>query len=77
MSIASIDYAIAADDILYDSKSAARFLRCAPSTLERWRLAGIGPVYMKNPGKRGKVLYARSALVAWLAKNTYRSTSEY
>lgn len=66
------------DDVLYDTKTAAEFLRCSVSTLERHRLAGTGPSYHKfGPGKRAKVLYAQSALTAWLDKFKFDSTSQY
>lgn len=52
---------------------AARTLRLSPRTLERHRLTGTGPKFIKL-GRR--VLYRRADLDAWTASNTYSSTSE-
>jgi hypothetical protein len=66
------------DDPLYSVPKAAEFLSCSKSTLERHRIAGTGPAFFKcGPGKRAKVLYARSALIAWLGQHRFGSTSEY
>jgi predicted DNA-binding transcriptional regulator AlpA len=51
----------------------AALLRLSPRTLERHRLAGTGPVYVKL-GRR--VVYKREAVEAWAAANTFTSTSE-
>lgn len=60
------------------TEEAAQFLRQAARTLERRRVDGTGPAYLKaGPGKRARVLYRLSDLKAWLEGETYRSTSEY
>jgi predicted DNA-binding transcriptional regulator AlpA len=50
----------------------AALLRLSPRTLERHRLAGTGPAYIKL-GRR--VVYKREAIEAWAAANTFTSTS--
>ena len=52
---------------------AAELLRISPRTLERHRVAGTGPRFVKA-GRR--VLYRRSDLDAWTDANTFASTSE-
>lgn len=64
------------------TKEAARFLGNIIShrSLERMRLDGSGPPYFRPGGagrKRGRVLYRKSDLIAWLTAHRYRSTSEY
>jgi predicted DNA-binding transcriptional regulator AlpA len=51
----------------------AALLRISPRTLERHRLAGTGPAYVKL-GRR--VVYSRDTIEAWALANTIRSTSE-
>jgi predicted DNA-binding transcriptional regulator AlpA len=50
----------------------AQLLRLSPRTLERHRLNGTGPTYIKL-GRR--VVYKRGAIDAWAASNTFTSTS--
>ena len=52
---------------------AADLLRLSPRTLERYRVAGTGPKFVKA-GRR--VLYRRSDLEDWALANTFSSTSE-
>jgi len=52
---------------------AAEFLRLSPRTLERHRVAGTGPRFVKA-GRR--VLYRHDELDRWAAARTFRSTSE-
>lgn len=52
---------------------AALALRCSTRTLERMRLTGNGPRYIKTTHK---ILYLESDLEAWLAARSVRSTSE-
>lgn len=52
---------------------AAELLRVSPRTLERHRVAGTGPKFVKA-GRR--VLYRQSDLQAWAAANTFSSTAE-
>ena len=52
---------------------AAEFLRLSARTLERHRIAGTGPRFIKA-GRR--VLYKASELEAWAEARTFGSTSE-
>lgn len=57
---------------------AADFVRLSPRTLERLRVQGTGPRYIKaGRGKRAKVLYRIADLQEWLEATTFQSTSEY
>ena len=56
----------------------AERLRISRRTLERMRVDGTGPRYIKvGPGKRSRVLYRESDVIAWIDKFQYGSTSEY
>ncbi len=56
---------------------AAAVLRLSPKTLERMRVDGSGPTFLKaGPGLRSRVLYRRCDLVEWLEGFAYGSTSE-
>ena len=52
---------------------AAEVLRLSPRTLERHRVAGTGPRFVKA-GRR--VLYRHDELDRWAAARTFRSTAE-
>ena len=47
--------------------AAAAYLRMAPGTMDKWRVDGIGPAYVKC-GR--SVRYRLDVLDAWLAANT-------
>ena len=47
-------------------EEAAKLLRVHPHTLDRWRYTDEGPPYHQPRGKRGRVVYFRSELLAWL-----------
>ncbi len=53
---------------------ASQFVRVSQSCLNKMRMFGTGPVYLK-PSKR-IVLYKRSDLVAWLEAGRRTSTSD-
>ncbi len=56
---------------------AAAVLRLSPKTLERMRVDGSGPTFLKaGPGLRSRVLYRKVDLVEWLEGFAYSSTSE-
>ena len=56
----------------------AETLRISRRTLERMRVEGTGPRYLKvGPGKRARVLYRQSEVDAWLSRFDFGSTSEY
>jgi predicted DNA-binding transcriptional regulator AlpA len=65
---------IGSDDPLYDTEEAAEYCRRGQSTLEKLRLTGEGPVFIKA-GRA--VRYRKSDLDAWLNSHRRRSTSEY
>ena len=63
---------------LLTSVEAAEQLRISRRTLERYRVTGTGPRYLKvGPGKRARVLYRATDVDAWLAGYSFGSTSEY
>jgi predicted DNA-binding transcriptional regulator AlpA len=45
----------------------------SPQTLNNWRWMGIGPAYIKTPGKSGRIKYRRSAIEAWLDERTVQA----
>lgn len=60
------------------SLEASVIMRISNRTLERMRVEGSGPRYIKvGPGKRARVLYRQSDIDAWLAQYSFGSTSEY
>ena len=58
---------------LLTQREAASALRCSERTLERLRLNGNGPRYVKATRR---VLYREADLEAWLASRLTSSTSE-
>jgi len=57
---------------------AASMLRLSPKTLERMRVDGTGPKFLKaGPGLRSRVLYRQKDIESWLDKFTFESTAEY
>lgn len=62
---------------LLNTKEAAPLIGITAGTLENWRVAGIGPKFIKTPGKRGKVLYRVEDIQTWRDANSYSSTKEY
>jgi hypothetical protein len=54
-------------------REASYVLRCSERTLERLRLTGLGPRYIKTTRR---VLYRECDLEAWLTARSVRSTSE-
>lgn len=54
-------------------REAARVLSVSMRTLQRWRLDGGGPVFVKLSGTR--VGYLRADLESWLALRRFESTS--
>lgn len=55
------------------TKEAARMLGIAPRTLDKRRVQGTGPQYIKMGGR---VLYDVQVLKAWLSSSIKRSTSD-
>ena len=68
-------YAPARDEprVLLNTEEAAACVRLSGRTLERYRVTGGGPVYLKL-GSR--VFYKKSALDDWLELRRRRSTSD-
>lgn len=59
--------------ILLTTNEAARRMRLSPRTLERWRVTGCGPAFLKV----GRLAYyTECELDAWLASRIRRSTSD-
>ena len=58
---------------LHTQAEAAKALRLSERTLERMRLTGLGPAFVKA-GRR--VLYRQADLEAWIASQVRASTSE-
>ena len=50
-------------------KEAAEYIALAPATLRRWRCVGRGPSWhrLSTSGRRGRIVYARADLEAWIA----------
>lgn len=56
-----------------------RLLRISGRTLERMRLTGTGPKFLRlgsGSGCRGRILYDRRAIEEWAASRSFASTSE-
>lgn len=69
-----------ADDLFLNTSEAAKLVRMSPSSLERMRSKGNGPKYCKvgsGRTRRGRVVYRRSDVVAWLTERTFSGTSDY
>ena len=60
---------------LLTPKEAVAYLRVSKSHLDKLRVYGGGPKFLR-PGKR-KILYRRSHLDLYAAERTFTSTSEY
>lgn len=62
---------------LLTTSEAARFLRLSAPTMERLRVTGDGPAFIKlGPGRGARVVYRRSDLDAWLDAQQRNSTSD-
>jgi len=60
-------------DELLTTRDVSREYRLTKSSLEKWRVAGIGPAYLKLSRR---VMYRRSDVEQWLNVNRRRSTSD-
>ena len=63
------------DDPFYTTQEAADYLGCSKSYLDKLRVTGGGPMFIRF-GRR-KVAYRRSALDEWARNRQRGSTSEY
>lgn len=62
---------------LLTTDEAARFLKLSRSTLERYRVSGWPEIpFIKIGGKRGRVLYRLSDLLAFIEASQRTSTSD-
>ncbi len=60
------------------TEEAAEVLKLSIRTLERMRVRGDGPAFIKaGPGKGSRVLYLRSDIHKWSKLRRFNSTSEY
>ena len=67
-----------ADKTYLNSQDAADLLQLSVRTLERMRVDGSGPRFLKaGRGQRSRVLYRREDVIEWLEAQAYHSTSEY
>jgi hypothetical protein len=62
------------DDVLLTPKEAATFLRVSQSYLDKLRVYGGGPKFLRF-GR--KILYRGSELSLWVEQRCFSSTSEY
>jgi hypothetical protein len=60
-------------DVYLIQSEAAKHLRVSSRTLERWRIEGTGPPWMRF-GRR--VTYSLKGLTAWAITRTFTSTAE-
>lgn len=61
------------NDSLWTTQQTCDFLGIKPNTLEKWRLTGEGPEFVRV----GKLVrYRPDSVTSWLEKRTRRSTSE-
>jgi hypothetical protein len=58
---------------LLDTSAAAPLMGVTVGTAENWRVAGLGPKFIKS-GRR--VLYDPDDIAAWREANRFQSTSE-
>lgn len=58
---------------VFDTREAAAYVRLGKNTLERFRLTGEGPAFLKLGGS---VRYRQPDLDAWMESRLTKSTSE-
>lgn len=61
-------------DVFLNTREAARYLGLSASLLNKLRVRGGGPVFVRLPGVR-RVLYRSTDLLAWASAGRRRSTS--
>jgi excisionase family DNA binding protein len=59
-------------DEFWSSDTVAELLRLTRNTLEKWRVRGEGPPFVKLGGA---VRYRRSDVLAWIEENTKAATT--
>jgi len=60
---------------LLSSRQAAEYLGVSPRTIERWRLQGEGPSYIRL-GRTKCVRYSKEDLQSFVGEHSFRHTSE-
>jgi len=61
-----------ADTEFLTTKELAKWMRVSPRTQEGLRVSGKGPPYTRlGDCQNAKVVYSRSAVVEWMARNTH------
>jgi DNA-binding transcriptional MerR regulator len=63
-------------DILLNAQEAAPRIGVSVGTLANWRLRGLGPPFIKTPGRTGKVLYDPADIERWKDSVRFQSTTE-
>ena len=61
------------DNEMLTTRDVSKQYKLTESSLEKWRVAGVGPEYMKLSRK---VMYRRTDVERWLSENRRRSTSD-
>jgi hypothetical protein len=61
-------------DAIYDEDATAIHVNLAPRTLQRGRVDGSGPRYIRL--SRGRIGYRGSDIARWLEANTHRSVAD-
>jgi hypothetical protein len=61
------------NNTLLKTEATANRLNVSPRTLEKWRLSGSGPLYIKMGSL---VYYAEADIENWLVRQKRRSTSD-
>lgn len=65
-------------NVLLTTGQAAKALGLSTKTLERYRLEGSGPTFVKlGSGKRAPVRYRQADLDAWVNRQRFTSTAEF
>ena len=63
------------DERFVTTREAAAYLRVSKSYLDKLRVYGGGPKFLRY--SKRKIIYARSELDLWAARHRFSSTSEY
>ena len=64
-----------APDLLRNEVQAAAFLGVSPRALQKWRVNGRGPQYLRLSSRC--IRYSHSELVRWVEERVCRATAEY
>jgi hypothetical protein len=66
---------IVAGSVLCNEAQAAAFLRVSPRALQKWRVTGRGPQYLRLSSRC--IRYSEAELVRWIEERACRATAEY